>query len=139
MEYLLSRLSKKVGDHEFRLLTSPKYHCELAGEGVEYAWGLAKRFYQSKTLQEEKTKDKFKEVVRASVEFVKKEHVEQFSAKCRRYMMTYNAYDNNSDPLTYKVIERFVKMTKCHRNIANQDKAFVEKAWKEAISNLSED
>ena len=106
---------------------------------MEYAWGLTKQFYQSKSLQEKKTKDKFKEVVRASEEFVKKGHVERFSAKCRCYMMAYNAYDNNSDPLTYKVIKHFAKMMKCHRNIADQDKVLVQKAWKEAISNLSED
>ena len=48
-------------------------------------------------------------------------------------MMAYNAYNGDGDALTYKAIERFVKMAKTHRNIADQDKAFVEKAWKEAI------
>ena len=42
MEYLLSRLSEKTEGLEFRLLTSLKYHCELAGEGVEYCWSLTK-------------------------------------------------------------------------------------------------
>ena len=32
MEYLLFRLSEKAEDIKFRLLTSAKYHCELAGE-----------------------------------------------------------------------------------------------------------
>ena len=36
MEVLLSRLSEKVGGTKIQLLTSPKLHCELAGEGVEY-------------------------------------------------------------------------------------------------------
>ena len=135
MEYLLSRLSEKSDDLEFRLLTSPKYHCELAGEGVEYVWGLAKKFYRSKSIEMKRTKDKFQKIVRESVEFVRKDHVIKFAAKCRRYMMAYNAYDNSNDPLTYKLIERFVKMAKCHRNIADQDKAFVEMAWKEAILN----
>ena len=116
-----------------QLLTSPKYHCELAGEGVEYCWGLAKRFYRSVGIEEKRTKEKFQKIVRESIEFVKKEHVEKFSAKCRRYMMAYNAFNGDGDALTYKVIERFVKMAKTHRNIADQDKAFVEKAWKEAI------
>ena len=52
--------------------------------------------------------------------------------------MTYNAYNSNQDPLTYKAIKRFVKMVKCHRNIANQDKAFIERAWKEAQMNSVE-
>ena len=35
--------------------------------------------------------------------------------------------------------ERFVKMAKCHWNIANQDKAFIKKAWKEAQMNCVKD
>ena len=52
--------------------------------------------------------------------------------------MAYNAYDGDGDVLTDWMIERFVKIAKCHRNIADQDKVFVEKAWKEAILNLDE-
>ena len=45
-------------------------------------------------------------------------------------MMAYNAYngDGDGDALTYKAIKRFVKIAKCHRNITDQEKAFVEKA-----------
>jgi len=25
---------------------SPKFHCELAGEGIEYAWSCAKNYYR---------------------------------------------------------------------------------------------
>ena len=45
MEVLLSKLSEKASDTKNQLLTSPMYHCELTGEGVEYVWGLAKQYY----------------------------------------------------------------------------------------------
>ena len=48
-------------------------------------------------------------------------------------MIAYNVYDGDGDALIYEAIKRFVKIAKCHRNIADQDKAFVEEAWKEAI------
>ena len=55
----------------------------------------------------------FENFVREAIESVKKEHVRRFSAKCRRYMMAYNkAYNNNEDPITYQMIECFVKMAK---------------------------
>ena len=136
MEYLLSRLSDKTEGFEFRLLTSPKYHCELAGEGVEYCWGLAKRFYKSKGSEEKRKKVRFNFVIRESIQFVRREHVETFSAKCRQYMIVYNTYDG--DVLTYRMTKRFVKIAKCHCNIADQDKEFVEKAWKEVILTLDE-
>lgn len=42
MEYLFAKLSSK-GTQSLKMLASPKYNCELAGEGVEYVWGMAKR------------------------------------------------------------------------------------------------
>ena len=66
------------------------------------------------------------------MEFVKQQHVVRFSAKCRRYMMAYNAFDKNGDALTYKAVERFVKETKTHRNIADQEKGEIERVWKES-------
>ena len=26
-------------DYEAKILLTPKFHCEIAGEGVEYSWG----------------------------------------------------------------------------------------------------
>ena len=36
------------------VLLTPKYHCEMAGEGIEFAWGVAKAKYRSKLLLAEK-------------------------------------------------------------------------------------
>ena len=71
MEVLLEKLSAK-DTASIKLLTSPKYHCELAGEGVEYDWGLSKRKYRSIPLHEKKTKKNFEICVRESIRYVKK-------------------------------------------------------------------
>ena len=34
------------------ILYIPKFHCELAGEGIEYIWVAAKRFYRKAPLHE---------------------------------------------------------------------------------------
>jgi len=31
---------------------TPKYHCELAGEGIAYTWGCSKNYYRSMNLQD---------------------------------------------------------------------------------------
>lgn len=49
--------------------------------------------------------------------------------------MTFNAYNGNGDPLTYKENEHFVKKASIHRNISNQGKTFVERSWKETLIN----
>ena len=100
IEVLLLDLSKKSIDNhrKIELLVSPKYHCELAGEGVEYAWGMMKRYFRSLSLDKKNTKGKFEKVVRETVEgCVSKKNMELFSARCQRYMMAYSCLNNKDD------------------------------------------
>lgn len=49
----LTLLEQLVQDRGHILLSSPKYHPELAG-GVEYGWGQSKRFYRRNNTGSEK-------------------------------------------------------------------------------------
>ena len=66
-------------------------------------------------------------MVRNTVEYVKKENVIKFAAQCRRYMMAYLHLAKGDHKLTYTMIERFVKVSKTHRNIEDQEKGFIQK------------
>ena len=46
---------------------TPKFHAELAGEGVKYSWGLAKGHYRCQPLCLKRTRNNFKELVQASI------------------------------------------------------------------------
>jgi hypothetical protein len=35
---------------------TPKCHCELAGEGIEYAWGCAKNHYRRQPLKDKRAR-----------------------------------------------------------------------------------
>ena len=43
---------------------TPKCHCKLAGEGIEYAWGCAKNHYRRQPLKDKRGKDNFRRTVR---------------------------------------------------------------------------
>jgi hypothetical protein len=43
---------------------TPKCHCELAGEGIKYAWGCAKNHYRHQPLKHKRGKDNFGQTVR---------------------------------------------------------------------------
>jgi len=43
---------------------STKCHPELAGEGIEYTWGLAKGLYRKARLSDKKGKENFRELVK---------------------------------------------------------------------------
>ena len=47
MEVLIDDLNSKVVNNQtVNIIIPPKYYCELAGEGIEYAWGAMKRYFR---------------------------------------------------------------------------------------------
>ena len=55
LENLFEKLSEKGGNRIF-ILESPKYHPEIAGEGIKLVWGLMKRYFRSIALEIKKVK-----------------------------------------------------------------------------------
>ena len=50
MKHLCADLSNNY--FNIKLLFTPKYHCKLAGEGIEYSWGGAKCIYRRYPMSE---------------------------------------------------------------------------------------
>ena len=42
---------------------SPKYHPEIAGEGIEFCWGIAKNTYRGKSISEKRKKESWMRLV----------------------------------------------------------------------------
>jgi hypothetical protein len=49
LEYLAKELGGR--DATISILFTPKYHCELAGEDIEYCWGAMKRIFRKLPLK----------------------------------------------------------------------------------------
>ena len=82
MEKLMEKLSDLAANKAL-LLTTPKCYCELAAEGLDLGWGLAKRKYRNITLAEKKRKENFDNGVKSCIKFVQKHHMQKFAARCR--------------------------------------------------------
>ena len=79
MEVLMDDLNLKAANNQsVNLIVSPKYHCELAGEGIEYAWGAMIRYFRRLPLDEKRTKKKFEKAVLDAFKHVKIFHMENF-------------------------------------------------------------
>jgi hypothetical protein len=145
LEHLAAQLGVKV-----RL--TPKFHAEIAGEGIEYSWACAKGFYRRSPLSSKKGRDKFKELVKKStcpVEQLPIERICKFAARQRAYICTYYCLDKSNreedasdsagrngmvterQPLLYKEIERLMKNFKGHRCALDFDGGFVYGEFKE--------
>ena len=115
------------------MLTSPKYHCKVAGEGIEFMWGMLKRRFRSIPLKEKDTKQKFNKCVREGIEeYIKTKNVIKFYALCRRYMTAYQKHANSDNKtLTFDGIENYTKQMKTHRNVSDIEKGLIKKEYAE--------
>ena len=74
-------------------LWTPKFHCEPAGEGIEYSWGCAKNSFMHRPLSDKRKKDNFRRTVRQCLlrEVLSTSRVCKFSKHAWEYMCTYHA------------------------------------------------
>ena len=130
MEHLFYQLSQKA-DPNLTMLTSPKYHCEIAGEGIEFVWGMLKRRFRSIPLKEKYIKQKFNKSVRDGVKkYIKKQNVINFGGLCRHYMMAYSKYAiSNDKTLPFNGVEKYMKQMKTHRNVSDIEKGLIEREY----------
>lgn len=135
-ESLLQTMGRKLGVTVDR---TPKCHCELAGEGIEYSWGCAKNYFRCLPLREKKSKETFKSSVRKSIsnkDVITVQRVRAFSRRARQYTLAYYAMQqqqqedasttiNEQSQLTAVKIEQMVKQFKTHRCAIDFDGAFI--------------
>ena len=148
----LEFLGKQLG---LRVLFTPKFHCEFAGEGIEYNWARAKAKMRTTPLREKKGRVNFIALVMKCIcpeTVLTKERIRKFSARARAYICTYYhlsrdhdtiVCDNSitGDPpaaaasvsmiaekqqLLFKEIERLMKKFKAHRCALDFDSGFVK-------------
>jgi len=118
---------------------TPKYHAELAGEGIEYSWGHAKGVYRRTVLSQKQGRANFNRLVEKCcdpVEELTLKHVRSMARCMRAYICTYyhlvqpnhnlpdaqsqqNMQQNNNivqqQKLLFKQIENIVKHFCMHR------------------------
>jgi hypothetical protein len=94
-----------------KVVRTPKCYPEIAGKGIEYDWGCGKGFYHRLPLSAKKTKNKFCESVKSSLDMDKVLTVERrrlFSKGARDYMEAYNILLDNINN-SNKVVGGLVK------------------------------
>jgi hypothetical protein len=117
LEHLATELSGR--DTKISILFTPKYHCELAGEGIEYCWGAAKQMYRKLSLDQKKSWGSFRKSVVACLSKVNIEMCRPFSSgKARGYMLGYRhqALEVEDGREEVKSFERTEKIQKIYRS-----------------------
>ena len=113
-----SMLQFLVEDRRHLLSLSPKYHAELAGQGVEYDFGRTKWWFRTHNSHSTAgLKAKSKESFDGSV--VTMAHTRKFARRARDYMRAYKRGHKGLE------VEIFTKKYKTHRCALDTDYTFV--------------
>ena len=125
------------------VLLTPKCHAELAGEGIEYAWGCSKGAYRNLALKEKRGKAKFMSSVRycLSDEVLSLQRIRKFARRAKQYLMAYHVIDSKQvDQQTQDDCNKYgpialgkvIKDLKCHRSAVDVDYKFIKCVLNEA-------
>jgi len=113
---------------------SPKFHCEIAGEGIEYDWAMGKGEYRRRPLSAKKGMDNFRGLVRECFgpTVLTAERAKKAAQRARAYICTYFALDgiardSDSDlehyqKIPYEKIQQTQKSMRAHRFVLDFDK-----------------
>jgi hypothetical protein len=87
----LQHLAKEVSDENYEVIVdfTPKYHAEIAGEGVENGWGFSKKILRRLPLERKRDFDDFTHLVKETLLMVDPERSRRFRRRCRKYMLAY--------------------------------------------------
>ncbi|KAI2495738.1 hypothetical protein MHU86_18762 [Fragilaria crotonensis] len=86
LQYLGTQLGVTV-------LLTPKFHAELAGEGIEYSWAHSKAYYRRMPLSRKRGRDNFKQLVKdctCPLNVLTKQRIQKFASRARAYICTYH-------------------------------------------------
>ena len=102
------------------VLFTSKGHPEIAGAGIEYDWGVSKMFFRRNTNHIARDHEQH---VRLALSKVSLHVAKNTARRARSYMRAYtNEYGGS-----HVLIEKFVQIQKCHRNIVDQETAYLER------------
>ena len=137
----LEHLAKELGgrDATICIVFTPKYHCELAGEGIEYCWGAAKRLYRKLPLKKRRSWDSFRTSVLECLSQINVGMCRRFSAKARGYMLGYHhqaleTEDGREEVKSFERNEKIHKIYRSHRDALSFDGEFISRVMRECIT-----
>ena len=123
LEWIAMKLS--TDDCCVIVVFSPKYHCEIAGEGIELDWGFSKKYMRRKFKLSDKKHD-FKGCVDKALNSVPVSTSRKYAGRVYGYMRAYKLMEDKGEVGSYATVEKFLKEVRCHRSSVDQDTALIE-------------
>jgi hypothetical protein len=115
---------------QITLIRSPKCHPEVAGEGIEYAWAVAKQWYRHLPLSQKESKENFRKNVTQSMKNITAVRAMRSTSKrAREYIVAYDVLSRWKD-----MLDRLVDRRRSHRSVSH-DNPWVKKLTESMASS----
>ena len=141
LEVLCAKITTDL-PFEVSILSTPKFYCKLAGEGIEYTWGASKRMYRRQSIQMKRSVADFEMLVPKSLNYISIGMVRRFSGKARSCMLAYShklfeEEDEGSNSLVtsewnFDRNDKIQKIYRSHRDVSTTGGKCIEQVLKEA-------
>ena len=119
-----SALEEKYKALGMILIMSPKGHPELAGKGIEFSWGVSKKYFRK--INNCVGKDLHANILKSFTVL----DLAQFRRNSRRTRRYRDAYDTTRAAYVshdcHLSVEKYVTAHKCHRNILDQETKYIK-------------
>ena len=123
------------------IVFTPKAHCELAGRGIEYIWGVSKTSFrrENATLSTSDRVTTLNSRVKKNIYQIPKKTFRACTRKTREYKKSYinvHRTNNSDEPFRLKEIEKMKKQLKGKRCALDQDNSFIVSLFEKMDSKL---
>jgi hypothetical protein len=110
-------------------MLTPKCHPEIAGRGIEYAWGYSKlRFCnQFNDAKQKNLEDNVRMALTTDV--LTLQRIRKVARKAREYKFTYSflvAHEDKVGEMSKSLLDHITKQFKQHRSALYSDYAFIQ-------------
>ena len=109
------------------IFNSPKCTPEVAGEGIEYDWGVSKLWYRTQDFKLKKNKAEFRKLVLRAVgnKVLSLRMVRDNARRAREHMISYYELEKSGDSTLPSDVKRMMATRKSHSSVIDMDKGFV--------------
>lgn len=116
---------------------TPKCTPEIAGEGIEYDWAMAKMYYRKQRMIRKRTKSAFTELVNEcmGMNVLSLERTRKFSRRARQYMISYYKLEKNGKATTPLDIKKYKKKRKSHTDILKEDYGYISECLQQLVTS----
>ena len=108
------------------IFNSPKCTPEVAGEGIEYDWGVSKLYYKAQDVDRKRKRTNFEELVAEATgeRVLSLDTVRSNAKRAREHMISYYELERNGERTAPSDVKNMMKTRKSHSSVVDMEKGF---------------